>query len=307
MNPDIYLFLGSNSPNKYKILLENKNIKGAQIIYSWKTLEPEKNHYNFTPVKNDLKFLESIHKKLFIQIQDKSFNVKNIPIPDYLQNKKYHYGIEKQVDFSGPEKSVGIGWVTKQWNPLVQKRFQKLIIALGKRFDGKIAGINLSETAIDISHSKINRKFCKAYFQSVLKNDFVLRSSFKKSIVVQYVNFFPCEWNNDHHYMSHIFSFAKKNNIGLGGPDVVPYRIGQMKNSYPFFHGYMKQLKSIAFAIQQPDYTYINPKTKHHFTPQELYSFAISYLGSTIIFWNIQQPEFSKYVLPMIQRVGNNN
>src|SRR3990167_5600448 len=184
MNPDIYLFLGSKSPQKYKILLENKNIKGAQIIYSWKALEPEKNHYNFTPIKNDLKFLESIHKKLFVQIQDKSFDVKNIPIPAYLQNKKYHYGVEKQVDFSGPEKPSGIGWVTKQWNPLVQKRFQKLIIALGKRYDGKIAGVNLSETAIDISNSKINKKFCTAYFQSILKNDVVLRLSFKKSIVV---------------------------------------------------------------------------------------------------------------------------
>lgn len=64
----IYLFLESGPARNYKLLLENKNIKGAQIIYSWKTLEPRKNVYNFESIREDLKFLKSIHKTLFIQI-----------------------------------------------------------------------------------------------------------------------------------------------------------------------------------------------------------------------------------------------
>ena len=55
---------------------------------------------------------------------------------------------------------------------------------------------------------------------------------------MQYANFWPCEWDNDQKYMSRAFEFAKQNRIGLGGPDIVPYKKAQMKNSYPFFHRY---------------------------------------------------------------------
>lgn len=44
-----------------------------------------------------------------------------------------------------------------------------------------------------------------------------------------------CEWNNDRKYMERFFNIANENKFGLGGPDVAPYRKGQMKNSYPFF------------------------------------------------------------------------
>ena len=301
--PAIYLFLGSEPARNYKPLLENRNVKGAQIIYSWKTLEPRKNIYNFEPIRKDLQFLESLHKSLFIQIQDKSFHPEIIPIPHYLLSKKYEKGAAKQIDFPGEGKSLSTGWVAKQWVPSVQERFQKLLITLAKHFDGKIKGINLTETAIDLDGKQPSSHFiCNRYFNSIMGNLKVLRSAFHKSDVVQYVNFFPCEWNNDHHYMSRLFAFSAKNNIGLGGPDVVPYRQGQMKNSYPFFHHYKNKLSLIAFAIQEPDYTYKNPKTGKYFTAEELYEFAKNYLGATILFWNIQQPQYSKYVVPLLNK-----
>lgn len=301
--PDFYLFLGKNPAKNYKQLLLNKNIKGAQIVYSWRELEPQKNVYNFKPIMKDLAFLQSIHKSLFVQIQDRSFYPKVIPVPTYLLSKKYDGGIAKQVNIQGERMPLTIGWVAKQWVPAVQKRFQKLLIALGKQFDGKIKGINLPETAIDINMKKQHRYFtCNNYFKTTIKNMAVLRSAFHKSDVVQYINFFPCEWNNDHHYTSRLFSFAKKNHIGLGGPDVVPYRKQQMNDSYPFFHRYKNKLPLIAFAIQGGDYTYINPKTHRHFTPAEFYDFAKNYLGATILFWNVREPQFTKHVLPLINK-----
>ncbi len=186
----------------------------------------------------------------------------------------------------------------------MRHRYQKLLLALAKHFDGKIAGINLPETAIDLNKKKMPPSFtCNRYFNSVIDNLQVLRSAFKKSTVVQYVNFFPCEWNNDHHYMSKLFSFAKRNNIGLGGPDVVPYRRGQMKNSYPYFNQYKNKLATVTFAVQEPDYTYTNPKTGKHFTVSELYNFANNYLGATVIFWNVQQPQYTSKVLPFLYKI----
>ncbi len=303
-SPEIYLFLGRGPASSYKLLLQNPNIKGAQIIYYWKTLEPKENVYNFDLINADLKFLQSIHKELFIQIQDRSFDPKIIPVPDYLLNKKYNNGVAEQIDFPGEGQPLSAGWVAKQWEPNVQDRFQKLLKALGQQFDGKIKGINLPETAIDLTKKEQSAFNCNQYFDSIISNLQTLRLAFKNSDVVQYVNFIPCEWNDDHHYMSRLFNFAKANNIGLGGPDAIPYRRGQMKNSYPFFNKNRGNLL-IAFAVQEPDYTYTNPKTGKHFTVKELYNFATIYLGANILFWNTQEPQFTQEFLPFLNRVYN--
>lgn len=299
--PKIYLFLESGPAKNYLSYLKNPNIQGAQIIYSWKTLEPHKGVYNFAPIQADLQLLSSLHKTLFIQIQDRSFNAKIIPVPHYLLSKSYQGGVEAQIDYPGEGVAQGAGWVAKQWIPSVRTRFQQLLMALGKTFDGKIQGINLPETAFDPNKKSADFS-CDSYFASVIANMQVLRHAFKQSDVVQYVNFFPCEWNNDHHYMSRLFKFAKQNHIGLGGPDVVPYRRGQMKNSYPFFNRYKGQLPVVALAVQEPDYTYIDPATKKHFTIRQIVSFATTYLGATILFWNIQEPQYSHLVLPFFQQ-----
>jgi len=52
-SPDIYLFLDSGPASQYKKQLQHPYIKGAQIIYSWKSIEPEKGRYNCTAIKKD--------------------------------------------------------------------------------------------------------------------------------------------------------------------------------------------------------------------------------------------------------------
>jgi len=126
-----------------------------------------------------------------------------------------------------------------------------------------------------------------------------LRKAFHKSIVMQYVNFFPGEWDNNHRYMSRFFSYAMNHHIGLGGPDIVPYREAHMKNSYPFFHKFKGTL-SAGIAIQEPDYTYKNPNTGEPYTFYDFYSFTKDYLGTNIIFWNVQEPFFSNQLTPKL-------
>ncbi|WP_199911777.1 hypothetical protein [Dongshaea marina] len=227
-----------------------------------------------------------------------------INVPDYLRAKRYAGGITPQTDFPGEGKPLSSGWVAKMWIPCVRERFQKLLQQLGKAFDGEIAGINLTETAISLDEKNLPTHFSyDRYFGSVLANMLALRQAFQRSQVVQYVNFFPGEWNNDRQYMSRLFAFALKYHIGLGGPDVVPYRKGQMKNSYPFFHCNKGRLPLIAMAIQEPDYSYTTPETGQKFTATQLYRFATRYLGAKVIFWNIQQPQYSQQVKPLLNKV----
>ena len=217
-----------------------------------------------------------------------------------LKDKIYQGGMAEQYDFPGENKAIAEGWVAKQWVPTVKKRFQLLLQALGDQFNGKIYGINLPETSIDLQNQHFQGFTCNKYFNAVLENMRITKSAFPQSIVVQYVNFFPCEWNNDHHYMRRIFEYSTQNRIGLGNPDTVPYRKGQMKNSYQFFHQYKTKLSIIAFAVQEPDYSYINPITNKPFTMQEIGEFVKNYLGAKIVFWNIQEPQFSNQFLPLL-------
>lgn len=291
-SPQNYIYTSSGDLRKIEKMIMREDIGGVQIVYNWKALEKSKDVYDFSVIEKDLDYLNSIHKKLFIQLQDRFFEPQARYIPDYVLNdKEYTGGLVAQYDNPGENKPVGSGWVTQQWNSAVQKRFQKLIEALAKKFDGKIQGINLPETAIDIEMKGDKTGFsCDRYFQAELENLKFTRSVFHHSYVLQYVNFFPCEWDNDHQYMSRLFDFAYKNNIGLGGPDIVPNKKAQMKNSYPFFNQYKGKLSLVAMAVQEPTLTYKNPKTGKNFTKEEFTEYAESYLGVNIIFWSVESP-----------------
>lgn len=290
--PQNYIYTSSGDLQKIEKMITRKDIGGVQIVYNWRSLETAKDTYDFSRIEKDLEYLTKLDRKLFIQLQDRFFEPQARYIPDYILNgKEYNGGLVPQYDNPGENKPVGNGWVTQQWNPAVRQRYQKLIEELAKKFDGKIQGINLPETAIDIDMKRDKTGFsCDKYFQAELDNLKFARNAFKKSYVLQYVNFFPCEWENDHQYMSRLFDFANKNNIGLGGPDIVPDKNAQMKNSYPFFNKYKGKLPLIAMAVQEPTLTYKNPKTKKNFTKEEFVNYAENYLGVNIIFWSVESP-----------------
>jgi hypothetical protein len=297
--PQLYLFLGGDEASSHTQELNNPFVYGAQIVYSWKQLEPKKGTYNFSKIEKDLNFLSLIHKKLFIQLQDRSFEPTIFNVPDYIRNDViYHGGVAMQYDYPGEGKPITSGWVARVWDPAVRERYQLLMQKLAAHFDGKITGINLPETAVDFDINNPPKDFTyDNYFYAEIENIIALRQAFQKSIVIQYVNFFPGEWNNDHHYMSKLFSYALKYHFGLGGPDVVPYRMSHMKNSFPFFHKFKGKLLT-GIAIQEPDYTYKNPDTGDYYRFSDFYSFSRDYLGAKIIFWNTQEPFFSTQLLP---------
>jgi len=286
-----YLYTSSGELEKLQPLLERADISGVQVVYSWKQLETAPGVYDFSAIEGDLARVNKINKKLFVQLQDRFFSPQARNIPSYLQqDPQYHGGLVAQVDNPGEGKAAAQGWVAMQWDPALRARYQALITALAASFDGKIAGINLPETSIDINQKKAPGFSCDNYFAATLENMLFARNAFKQSSVVQYTNFWPCEWDNDHRYMSRLFETAAQNHIGLGGPDVVPNKKAQMKNSYPFFNRYKGKLSLVAMAVQEPTLTYTNPQTKKKFTRQDFSQFAADYLGADIIFWSAKTP-----------------
>ncbi|WOI54083.1 hypothetical protein [Parvularcula sp. LCG005] len=290
--PANFLYTGEELDERTLALLARPDIDGIQIIYNWRELEPAEGEFDFSAIRADLESVQTLDKKLFIQLQDRFFSSQWRPIPQYiLTEPDYAGGLVPQIDNPGEGVPQQQGWVTIQWNPFVRARFQNLIIALADEFDGDIYGINLPESAIDIDQEADETGFsCDRYYRATLENVRVASTAFRTSHVVQYVNFWPCEWNNDQGYMQDIFEDAVAQGYGLGGPDIVPYRRGQMKNAYPFFNKHREELDLVAMAVQEPTLTYTNPETGAQFEREDFVDFAQNYLGVDVIFWTVEAP-----------------
>lgn len=290
--PRTFLFAGGESVENLAPLLARPDIEGVQVVYSWKSLEKARGQYDFSAIRRDLEFLDARGRKLFVQLQDRFFERAARNVPQYLlEDPEYGGGLAPQSDYAGEGQPEGSGWVAQQWRPAVRARFQALLSALAREFDGRIFGINLPETAADIDLKRDRTGFdCDRYFEAELENLGHARRVFERTHVVQYVNFWPCEWEDDRQYMSRTFAFAADRGVGLGGPDIVPWRQGQMKNAYPFFHRYRGRLPLVAMAVQEPTLTYRNPETGRPFTREQIVAFARDYLGVDIIFWTLSAP-----------------
>jgi hypothetical protein len=85
--------------------LKTKAFDGAQIKYTWKQLEPEKDKYDFAMIQSDLDYLNTHGKRLFIQLQDVTFNPKTNCVPRYLtEDAQYHGGVA--VEYGDTDKTA---------------------------------------------------------------------------------------------------------------------------------------------------------------------------------------------------------
>ena len=288
--PANFLYMGSGDLSENAALLARPDISGVQVVYNWKQLEPAEGQYDFSAIDADLAAAGG--KKLVIQVQDRFFDLKARNLPDYLlTDPQYGGGLVPQLDNPGENKAKAYGWAPLQWNAALRTRYQALLQVLAAKYDGKVFALNLPETSIDIDMKHDQTGFtCDAYFAGEMENFAVAKSAFKTTKVIQYANFWPCEWDNDHNYMGRLFAWAAENGAGVGGPDIVPYRKAQMHNSYPLFNQYKGRLGFVGLAVQEPTLTYKNPKTGKPFTQAEFVDFAENYLGASAIFWSVETP-----------------
>ena len=90
---DNYVFFGMDRERiREDNFLKHPNIVGAQLKYSWKELEPQKDKYKFHEISKDLEFLTRHGKGLFIQLQDVTFDTVRVFVPDYIMNDNKYGG-----------------------------------------------------------------------------------------------------------------------------------------------------------------------------------------------------------------------
>lgn len=305
-----YVFVGQDREKiANAAFLDTKAFEGAQVTYSWRQLEPSKDAYDFGDIRHDLAFLNSKGKRLFIQLQDATFSESRINVPRYLlQDSQYNGGAEKVYSYKAGHEDIAkvAGWVARRWDSAVQDRFHKLLFALGKEFDGRIEGINFAETSIEVGETGLlfPKGFSfEAYRDGIITNMKALKRAFPKSVAMQYANFMPGEWlpDEDRGYLRAVYEAAKELKIGVGGPDLCPYKKGQMNNSYPLIRDAAAEVP-VGIAVQDGDYGFINPKTGKRVSIPELMEFASEYLKADYIFWCTQEPFYSGDLAAVLRR-----
>lgn len=271
-------------------LLDKPELVGVQALYSWKSLEPSKDIYDFSELQRDFDQVQAKGKKFWIQLQDRTFNASLDPVPKYMKTPEYNNGSAASCDGDDCDNNFKVGgWVAQQWNPEVRKRYQALLSAIAKEFDGKIVGLNLPETSIEVNQSA-NNFTNEGYFRGELENAGYAAGVFKKTYVVQYVNFWPDGWDNANNRFTDSFNYYAEHGVGVGGPDLIPYKKGQLANSYPFLAEYHDKVPITVIAVQEPDLVEINPHTGKTFTTKEFVDYATDVLKVRVIFWATASP-----------------
>lgn len=278
--------------------LEHSMFRGAQIMYSWRDLEPEKGTYDFSAVKQDYEYLRKQNKTLFIQLQDVTFNPQYKAVPDYLLTAEYDGGAVLQYNDNGKPE----GWVTKRWNKKVRERFSLLLQALGNEFDGTIEGINLQETSIGVRDSTFSQT---EYIAGLKENMRALKYAFPLSTTMIYANFIPGEWLpwDDKGYLRGIYHYGEEIGVGLGGPDLMVKRKAQLNHPLAMMHeGHFTVPLGIAvqdgnYVGETGDTSEESKKRDHENIVPLLHAFAKDFLKVQYMFWTKEEPYFSSDVL----------
>ena len=282
--------------------LSNIRFQGAQIMYPWRHMEPSRGVYDFSAIREDMDYLAGYGKTLFVQLQDASFFMVNIPVPDYLRAPEFDGGIIEQRTDSGKTE----GWVAKRWNSAVRERFARLIEALGEDFDGRIAGLNLQESAIGVTREYDASFTPEAYLEGLKENMTAAARAFSRSPTLQYANFMPGEWLpwDDKGYLRSIYAHGEAIGAGLGAPDLMVRRKGQLNHALAMMHEGRFGVP-LGIAVQEGNYigetgnTRVVKERKN--SVPLLRAFADDFLGVSFMFWSYQEPYFSEDVLSCIQ------
>ncbi|MFJ4184993.1 hypothetical protein [Kitasatospora sp. NPDC089509] len=288
---NLYMSLGafedatSGADPKVKAMIDRPDIGGVQVVAPWKALEGKQGEYRWSRLDDALTYLQERHKKLYVQVQDRFFDVAlaDANVPQYVKDEG---GVAPTVD-ENPDNPTTHGAMVAQWNTGVRADFQAMLKAMAQRFDGRLAGVNLPETAVEVDTANDRTAYTSAsYIDAEIDNMRFGKSVFTRTQFIQYINFLPDD--DDHTRMREMFDLARKDRIGIGGPDTLPDRPYQMENSYKFLHEYKGSLPLVAMAVQEPDINAKDPRTGKPYTRGRFTDFARDYLGARQLFWTVE-------------------
>ena len=301
-NPGHYLSAGAGNGSPAVVFSDiagRPNFIGGKRIYTWRSLEPTRGNYDFSRIEADLKYLQSINKRLWIQIGYTQFNGAGLPnTPEYMwRNSSFGCGPENYGTYK--RQAQNGGWIPCYWNTNFKSRFEALVNALGARFNGEpfFEGISVGETAIDTAAARLQ----PGYSISAAENAFKQRSravqnAFPDKVTMQMINFAAFD-------LVSFSSWLANNNIAIGSPDIILHNTLLTDITYP---QYLKHHNTVPTGpdVQWDNYTRPKPGAGRSYTAEELLLGAIKGTNPWYMFWQKREPYFSNELLPAISKHG---
>jgi hypothetical protein len=282
-HPGHYAFVQSSPLNESHIY---KHFQGLEKCYDWRTIEPQKDHYDFSPIRSDLVFLAKHDRRLVIQIQTKAFGPGQNCCPTYLAGPDYGGGVYK-TRWGSFNPII--------WDDRVNQRLNALYQQLGRELDSEpfLEAAVIPETAItgDVANNKDAPYTAERYARSVEQGMQAMKDAFPHTIVIQYVNM-PLE------LIDPLTNYAKTHGVGFGGPDIYPFDpllTDPQKGVYRMYPQ-LSGIVPLGAAVQQNDYSqkaaFRGPPGAP--TVREIYDFGREKLKLNYIFWGVRKDYFEK-------------
>jgi hypothetical protein len=303
-------------------LLRLTGVRGIQLRYDWKDLEPTPNTFDFGPVKSsyadtersiraDLWRCAQAGSLLIAFIEDKSFDGAHIT-PTDLRGAAY-----EQAWVNGNNT----GYCAARWNSTIVSRWGALIEALGAAFDSdpNFHGIAFPETATSLSSTALTASSYSAtdYRDAMIAQLQTASDAFPTSRVFWYHNFMPSIAQDAH--LDTVVNTIKVYNGGnhgvlMGGPDILPDPVERTPGVYsdavtdrcePRYRAQYGEIELFC-SMQNDSYRHIHrtdltdgattpadPRMPGYFwtvgstwTTDDMFVFARDYLRLDYIIWN---------------------
>lgn len=302
-HPGFYLSAGlsQETPSSaFNILIDNPIFVGGKRMYAWKDIEPSEGKYDFSKIEQDLTYLKSIGKRLWIQIFYTQFNGNLPPLtPSYMWNNST-YGCGSQY-YGVYERSAQTGgWIPCFWNKNMNSKLQALYTALGNRFNKEeyLEGISLDETAIDTYTAKELPGYSPSIIYTAFKeNALATKRAFPDKIVMQQINYAPYD-------LTDYSSWLAQNQIGIGSPDVILHNTTLTGTVYPQYNIYHNDVPT-GPDVQWSNYEQTNSETGRFYNAEEILTGMISISNPWYMFWLKREPYFSDDALPTLKKYGH--
>ena len=301
-HPGYYYSVGQSNlaaEQAFAVIQEIPEFVGGKRIYRWKDLEPQEGVYDFSEIEQDLQYLQSIDKRLWIQIFYTQFNGKQPPqTPSYMwKNSKYGCGSEYYGTYK--RKVQDGGWLPCFWNENIRARLIALYTALGQRFNHEayFEGIAIDETAIDTHIAKQQPGYdVDELILTFQEKALAARQAFPDKSVTQHINFAPYD-------LDEFSAWLVSKNIGIGSPDMRLYNRKLMEEIYPIHHQYSNKVP-VGPDVQWDNYARIHPGLGRPNTVEEILLTAIELTNPWYMFWLRRDPYFNDELLPAIRKHG---
>lgn len=301
--PGFYLSVGlsQETPSSaFSMLIDNSVFVGGKRIYAWKDIEPSEGKYDFSKIEQDLAYLKSIGKRLWIQVFYTQFNGSLPPLtPSYMWGNSV-YGCGSQYYGTYERSAQTGGWIPCFWNNNVNLKLRALYTALGDRFNKEeyLEGISLDETAIDTYTAKELPGYSATIVYAAFKeNALAAKRAFSDKIVIQQINYAPYD-------LVDYSSWLAQNQIGIGSPDVILHNTTLTDTIYPQYNRYHDVVPT-GPDVQWSNYEQSNPETGRLYSAQEILTGIIRISNPWYMFWIKREPYFSDDVLPTLKKYGN--